>query len=323
MLASYRLTDKMKVKVVAGYPVNLSEVERVDTSREFVGISTDIGTLANRWDFNLFAIEQHVDGITDRRAAGTEFRYFDEGQSLFGYVDYDVDYNELNQATLVGNWIFANNATLGVVADYRYAPFLTTSNALIGQQAESIEELLQTFTEEEIHELALDRSARYQAVTVSGSLPLTTDLLLAGDLTVSELGDTPASGGVEAIPGTGMEYFYAAQLIWNNLFGASDVTIFGLRFSDMSTGDSSRASFSSRFTTGKWRINPRFLVEWQTRDNGVERTVYRPELKSEYQISRDFRLEFDAGYENASTLDATQDTEQSGYYVYAGYVFNF
>lgn len=322
LLASYRPATLVNLKVVAGYPVNLADRDRVDTDRSFVGLSTDIGTLAKRWDTNLYVIEQTADGVTDRQAVGTEIRYFDQRRSLFLLVDYDLHFDDLNQATLIGNWLFPGNANLGLQADYRYTPLLTTTNARIGQPVTSLEELLRTASEEEVKQLARDRTPRFKAVTLSGTLPLGPSVQLAGDVTASELEGTPATGGVPALAGTGTQYFYNAQVILNGLLSTGDVTIFGLRHNDLGSGRSSRVSFSSRFAAGKWRLNPRLLVERQDRET-VDRTLAVPELRVDYRIGRGLRFESQFGYENADTRDAFGDIEQDTYYVYAGYVYNF
>lgn len=42
----------------------------------------------------------------------------------------------------------------------------------------------------------------------------------------------PASGGVEAIDGTGNEYIYSVQLIGSSLLKEGDVSILGVRYYD-------------------------------------------------------------------------------------------
>jgi hypothetical protein len=76
LLVGYQLTDWLTVNGVAGFPV-FSTRDNPDTDRYLYGISADLGTFANAWDFETFFIEQQNDGILDRRAIGGEARYFD------------------------------------------------------------------------------------------------------------------------------------------------------------------------------------------------------------------------------------------------------
>jgi len=53
-------------------------------SRQFVGASVDSGA------FSFYGINQTVDGILDRRALGTEWRYFEGKDTAYALLDYDA-----------------------------------------------------------------------------------------------------------------------------------------------------------------------------------------------------------------------------------------
>ena len=76
--------------------------------------------------------------------------YFDGARSMVGVADYDINLNTLNILSLVGNWSFDSGLALSASADYRRSPFPLTENALIGQPAGSIDELLNSLTEDQI-----------------------------------------------------------------------------------------------------------------------------------------------------------------------------
>ena len=40
-------------------------------------------------------VEQTTEGYSDRRAIGTEVRYFGEALSMFTQMDYDINFNEI------------------------------------------------------------------------------------------------------------------------------------------------------------------------------------------------------------------------------------
>ena len=154
---SYDILPNFKINGVFGYPVVSSNDSAFDTDKHFYGTSVDLGTFWNSLDLNLFTINQEVDGITDRRSVGGEIRYFDPKRSLFSFVDYDISYGELNIFLINGGWTLPTKTRLTLVLDYRRSPILTTSNALIGQTVTDISGLLNTFTEDEIRQLQVQR----------------------------------------------------------------------------------------------------------------------------------------------------------------------
>ena len=64
----------------------------------------------------------------------------------------------MNTFIFTSNWVFPDTSSLFANVDIRKSPYLSTSNALQGQTAQSITELLNTYTEDEIKQLALDRT---------------------------------------------------------------------------------------------------------------------------------------------------------------------
>jgi hypothetical protein len=316
-------TDK-KINFLAGYPVEISNRDGVNTDRQFYALSFDYESLYRDADFKFYYIDQTNSGITDRTAVGLQFQYVDDFKSYFSIVDYDIFYSELNQITFVGTWRNEQNSSINIVADHRKSPLITTNNALIGQTATSIDQLRQIYTEDEIYQLARDRTSTYSTLTFAASTFLSERYQLNGDITVSELGDTVASGGVEATQGTGVEYFYNTTLVINNFFSSNDTTIFGARYSDTSTSSVVQFNFSGNFNLSrKWRINPRMIIDTRDNDTGSTRTTYKPRLILNYRPSRALKYELDMGYEDAETEATTGTTTESTFYIYLGYIYDF
>jgi hypothetical protein len=315
---SYGIRPKVKLNLVAGYPVSSTE-NTTQTNKYFYGTSIDIGTFAEHWNVTGYAINQIVDDITDRTAIGSEIRYFDKDQSYFTLVDYDTSYKTLNTALFLANYRFPNNATLNLNADYRKSPFLTTTSALQGQGVFTIEELLATKTEDEIRALAEDRSATSTMVTVSGSYPLSSKYTVSADVTASHLSSTPASGGVAATPSTGKEFFYSAQLLVRELFKKGDISIVGLRYSDSSTANSTTFTVNSRYpVNAKIRANPRFIYIRQNRNTGTVTSTIRPSLRMDYRWDRKLNIELDAGMEWVDD-SLTPANDRFSYFIYLGF----
>ncbi len=324
-LISWQAFDKASVTLVGGFPVESSKEIEIDTSRPLYGISFDLGTFADRWDFNAFYISQNVDGISDREAVGGEVRYFHPDFSFFSLVDYDIIYNELNTLLFNGNWSVTDKTIINVSADYRQSPTLTTSNALQGQTATTIDALLKIFSEDEIRQLARDRTATSRSYTLGVTHSLSEKLQISGDLTLSEFSGTPTSGGVEGFNGTGYDYFYSLQFIGSSLIKEGDIAIIGLRYSDTSTSSTYSANINTRYpVTRNLRLNPRFLVDYRINNNGSgEQLKFRPLLRVEYRWKRRYHFEFEGGLEwSTETISGFED-DRRGYFFTAGYRIDF
>jgi hypothetical protein len=324
MIVRKQMTNSTRVNLLAGYPVELNIRDGINTDRQFYALSVDFESIFQNMDGKLFYISQDNNGLTDRNAIGTELQYINDQSSIFFLLDYDTYFSDLNQATFVGNWRNKNNSTLNIVADLRNSPLLTTNNALIGQPVTTIDELRQIYTDDEINQLAIDRTADFWSFTVSATTALSDKYQLNGDFTAYNLGATPASGGVIATPGTDNEYFYNVSLIATGFFLDNDVTILGLRLTDATTFRTINANISTRFKSSKqWRWNPRLDLDQRTDTNGTERMTYRTKLIVNYLRSREWKYEMELGYETSETSTATLTSEDKHYYVFFGYIYDF
>jgi TolA-binding protein len=326
LLLGYQLTDWLTINGVAGFPV-VSTRDQVDTDKQLYGVSADLGTFANAWDFNAFFVEQEVHGILDRRAIGGEARYFDTTRSLLTFVDYDISYDSLNTLIFLGTWTLPDRTTMNATVDYRNSPILTTTNALQGQTVRDIDDLLDSLSEDQIRALAEDRTAEYTTVSLGASHPFSERFQLSGDVTVTNLSDSEASGGVEAIPGTGNEYIYNLQLIGSNVLKSGDIAIGGLRYSNLDTADIYSFSLNTRYpVNSKWRINPRVRVDYRenSRDESTQ-WIGVPSIRMDYRLSRRYRFELEGGGEWSSRKlpDLPNDEDTSSYFISAGYRIDF
>jgi hypothetical protein len=244
---------------------------------------------------------------------------------LFALVDYDILYDELNTAQLLGNWTSSDKTTVNLVLDYRNSPILTTTNALQGQTVSTLETLLASFTEDEIYAIAQDRTATSRLATLGVSRPVTEKLQVSGDVTLSKLSATTASAGVAAVPGTELEYFYNLQLIGSNLLKEGDITILGLRFIDATTSDTTSLSLNTRYpVNGDLRVNPRMRVDFRRNlTDDTEQFIYRPSARLTWNIRRSFRLETEFGGEWSNREIVTGSAQSRSYLVNLGYRADF
>ena len=325
-LVSYQILPTVKVNAVAGYPVDSTRDSLINNARHFYGLSVDLGTFDSAWDANLFIVEQKADSIIDRRSVGGEVRYFHQDRNAFSLVDYDFYYNELNTALFIGNWIFPDQTTANLSLDYRKSPILTTTNALQGQGVESIAELLTLFSQDEINQLARDRTATSKSMTAGLSRPINEMFQFNLDATVSNLSSTTASGGVEASPATGNEFFYSAQLIGSSVVKEGDIAIVGLRYSDTSASDRYILDLNTRYPVNRsFRVSPRLRVAYRANKGSDQTQIsYRPSMRLNYYVTRTFQLELEGGGEWTDDQLAGGANETTfGYFVNLGYRVDF
>lgn len=321
----YRLLDWLRVNAVGGFASDYSTDDDLNEDRYLYGLGFDVGPFFGALSGTVYAIEQEVDGIVDRRAIGTELRYADRRLSAFGLLDYDVYFHELNVGSLLGTWAFANGATVTAGYDERSIAILTTSNALQGQSTDSMSDLRDTYSDSEIRDLARDRTARSRSATFGGGLPVNDMVRLTGDFTWLRMTGTDGSGGVEPTDGTGDELFWTGQVIGNGLLTAGDISALALRYSDTSEWESVGTSLTTRVPIGvQWRVSPRLLFDYRMLDHGGDQVVVRPATRLEYTWRQSLDLELELGGEWLSQEGDGQDDEQPwGYFVSVGYRWSF
>jgi hypothetical protein len=150
-------------------------------------------------------------------------------------------------------------------------------------------------------------------------------LQLSGDFTVSNIGSTPASGGVEAVESTGNEYFYSVQISKPNLFKRDDIGILSIRYSDASNADTYTLSANSRYPVNHLlRINPKLAISY--RENKVaegDRWSFAAQMRGDYRIRRDLLLEGEVGATWYDEENANESLEYTDYYLGLGVRWEF
>ncbi len=322
---AYQTTDWANLRVSAGYPVDRTRDE-TQTNRRFYSLSVDLEPeFLEAWSLTPYVLSQTLDGFTDRRSVGIETRFSGARKSLFSLLDYDVEFNELNNVLLLGNWTLPNRVALHASYDLRKSPLLSTRNALIGQIVTTLPELLQSFDEEQIHQLALDRTAQSTLISVGFSKPLWQKFQLLADVSMNDLSGTPASGGVFEVPEIGRQFNYALNFVGSGLIKQGDITTFGLRFIDSPNVQITSLSFNSRYPIKQWlRLSPRLRVDQRTTfSDDMTQWVYAPSLRVDMRFKRRHRVELEFGNQITNEQDSLLREDTSSYFFSLGYFGDF
>jgi len=274
-------------------------------------------------DVNLYVISQEVSGLTDRRAIGSEFQLHDDSGFIFGIVDYDVFYQDLNNITVISNYRYDPRWTFNMTLGRLNAPTLATSDALQGQAATTIEELKATFTSDEIYQLAQDRSSKSTMLYFGVTYNLDDSRQWNFAFSYFDLDATRASGGVDALPST-TDTQVSVDYAVRDFFSINDYTSMGARFSDSDTSEIVSLRLRSRFAGSRNLVyDPRVQLDFRSSvRTGVDQIILKPTLKLRYRATKNLDFEAEFGFEY-SDVDLPDFDRQLAYTWFLGYAYFF
>lgn len=340
-IVSYKLNDYVKLNASMGFVVEDTR-KSANKDKFFTGISADLGTFSNAWDFNVYYIQQKDGSLMGRQAVGSEVRYFHPRRTLFALVDYDIMFKELNTILAIGNWQFENRIQLNATIDIRKSPFLTTSNAISGSGVLTTNDLLSNgLSESDIRARALSQTATSRTFTLGVNAPLSDKYQISADITQTSFSDVVIGASVvppvneqTVQPATGKEYLYNFQLIGNSVFVTSDSSIVGLRLGDTDRGKLTSLNFNLRFPVSRnWRLNPRLRIDRRSNTDvttgapTTDQNIIAYALRVDYRLKRNINFEFDIGQEQTDTSDTSgtgaATEERRGLFLSMGYRYDF
>lgn len=343
LLLGWQAQPKLRMNLVAGFPVLTSRQTHILKDRRFYGASVDIGGKRSPLQTTLYWFDQRTrGGFIDRQSAGIEARVLLPRFNAFTIVDFDVKYSKLNLGLLTLNYSFPDDSNLSVTADYRQSPLLTTSNALIGQMnlltlepITDLRGLRPFFTDSEIYKLADDRTLVTKSLTASYSRPISKALQASVDFTMTRSGGTPetpataGTGAILALPASATEYYYGAQLVGSGLLWSNDIYILSGRYSDTERSRSWTADLNARVpVSAKFRLNPR--VRYGARSDKLTTGNYRqfqPTLRMNWYPASHSEVEIEIGGNFSRQRDiiagSAMTTRESGVVLSAGYRIDF
>jgi len=211
---------------------------------------------------------------------------------------------------------------VNTLVEYRKSPILTLGNALIGQPADSIEELHDQFSASEMKDLAEDRTAYATTFTFGSRYELNARFDLLGSWTATRLSGTDSSAGVIGSGISGYEYTYYAQINGKALLMDRGITTVSVRVFDGDRLDSYRLQLNGRYPVQPGlRLNPILQLEYQDADQSSDLVRFVPRLRLDYTWGP---LIFDldvAGEVLESTSGARPD--EIGYSLLVGVRYSF
>lgn len=326
LILSYDGSGTSRYNFIAGLPVEHSRDHLFDTEqnkKKIYGINTDISFLDKSLDINLYALSQYNNDVEDRQSVGMEMRFFKKAVSIFSLLDYEASYGEVNIFLLTGNWKLSDYSSLFFNVDYRNNPLLTTTNALIGQTETDLGSLVSLLGEEEVRQLAIDRSTTSRLTSIGLLGALSADATIRGDISVTDVSASSASGGVPALPMRGPDYYYSLQFVSKNFFILKDTGILQFHYSDTEASKKVTSLITARLPmTSKLRLSPRIILSSTDLKSGIKREEVKASLRTDYKYGRQLQMDMDIGVDFSKVKSQDSDTLRN-YYCIASYHWLF
>jgi hypothetical protein len=323
VFASWQALRSLGLNVAAGYPVETTTAG-TKSGRQFWAVSVPYTPPGAHWDASVFYTQQKFDGLKDRTATGAEARVLFPKASVTALVDYDIYFKSLNAAALLGTVQLPARWNLSFDAEKRNAPIVGLRSALIGQPVTTISELRQVFTNDEIHQFAIDRTAVSTNYSITATRPVGQRFQLAMTVGASEIGATPASGGVPAQPATGLNVAWQAQIYGSSIWREGDFSVLSAAYSDTETGKIASIGATSRMPIGgAWRLGPRLTIDHrQLASDGSKELSLVPSALLDYQRGRKL-LQLEIGGQIGKRDNQVQTQNTKRYYVSLAYRIGF
>ena len=338
IFGKYSISDKFRITAVAGVPDNGSQ-SSVITRRHFYGSAFEFGLPSDAVSGNVYAIQQVADNLTERRAIGSELRYFSGSTSWFGLIDYDTIYKGVNIALLQGNWTTGSGITFNALFDHRKSPILygeTAITAVPGAIPLSVGGLRKVLTNQQIYSAIKDVTAETDTALFGATKQITPKWQLGGDVRLNRTTSTkgvdlslvPGGANVVGTASTGIAYTYSMQAIGTNTIFADDTSVINGSYVDDPhyyaevLGLTNVATFRT-----KWHVTSSLNFYHQKSDaTQAEIKIFKvaPTLRVSYQVSDSALLETEFSFEKSYSSDNTdQKIKSLREAMFVGYRWDF
>jgi tetratricopeptide (TPR) repeat protein len=319
--ARYNISDNFRITGVAGVPDDGSH-SKIITDRQFYGSALEYGTPASNFSGNIYAIQQNADGFTERRALGSELRYFNNTTSWFGLVDYDTIYKRVNIALLQGNWTGPYDITFNALLDHRKSPILYGESAIPAVTGvRSVGGLRHVLSKKQIIKTVNDTTAVSDTALFGLTKQVTPKWQLGGDIRMNRTSGTrgidftgivPNGFPIPSTRSSGTAYTYSMQAIGTNTIFSDDTSVINGSYVDDPgyyahvLGLTNVATFRT-----KWHVTSSLNFYNQRSDSSLlDLKVFKvaPTLRVSYQVTDAGLLEAELAFEKSYSDDNT-DTE--------------
>jgi hypothetical protein len=333
-LLRYGLNERWHVTGFAGEPDNGTH-NTVVTKRHFYGAAVEFGPLAEKWNGSLFAVQQVADGMVERRAIGTEIRYFNGTTSWFGMIDYDTVYNMVNISMLQGNWTTDSGFNFNLLLDHRKSPVLYAETAIPAQiNARSVRDLRDNNSNSKISRFVEQLTPDGDLVDFGVTKQVTERWQVGGDIRVNRVYGTDGTvqdsfiGNAEipVQPGTGFIYTYTGQATGRNTLFKDDTSVIMASYVNDPTYNGQSVTLSNSVTLReRWRVDSALSYYHQKTNLDQRSWQISPSIRLSYQLKDNLSFETELRVNNNRVDDpnSISKTDTWNETLFAGYRWDF
>lgn len=305
---SFPITRHASLNLIAG-SVSHSSRESSASDRRIFGIGSDLDFSNPGLRLHLYAVEQTFEGITERRALGGEFSYFTKSSHYLLVADYDVKFNAPNNLLFNASWDATSKTSIALSMGYQRSPFLSASNALIGEFDKDIEDLIDDLDDGDIYDAALDKTATSRYASIVINQQLSKRLRLVGELYRYELTDFPIYDPSFDSPDSDINTTAGIQFILDDAIFNNDILSSGLRYSKGDTADSVSIYVDEKLRFGRnLNLVLRMLAsQRKIALNSQSAYTLRPSVRLNWYITTNLQLDMEMGVEWLSQESEPED----------------
>ncbi len=307
----------------------------------FYGAGLDFG-IRQPLGGSLYAINQTVGGVADRKAVGGNLRYFEHGKTVMAMLDYDVPFRALNMFTLQATLNTDSGTDYNFLFDRRRSPLLSIRSSVNGTTS-SVDTLLQNgWTMADLILLAKQRTAISNMAQFGVSNRLKENWQIGSDIVVSDTTGMPESGtqisnGPTGVPITGLDGFVLAtpssgpawslsgRLIGSNVYSKNDTSMCSLSYTKSHFIKGETIILNSRANIQElWTLDSTLRLSWQTDNTGGKQSTIAPVVRVGYRVRNSLTLESELGTDwTKATPSALQSSKTKRNYFSMGFRWDF
>jgi hypothetical protein len=326
--AGYQFAPKWKVNAMAGVPTDAL----LDSKRRLYGAWIDAEAITSEISGSLFINQQTLDGVVDRRAIGTELRYFSGGVSAFAQFDYDTVLKKMNISSVQATWQLPDTTVFNFNYDNRAQPVLALGNLLfypdssLISPARRLQDLLATNSLATLREQVKSVTPYQKTAFVGVTTPVASNWQVGADVRLSNTGEVKPVPLIlpSGSPATGNIWSVGAQLIGSNLYSARDTQLFNSSVLHGPTYRGTLLSYNNLSALGEnWQVEPSVNFYRQTDSTGLKISRWTPGLRLTYRAMQRVSLESDFTYQRSKQSSPTMTETSNLAFYYFGVRYDF
>jgi hypothetical protein len=324
----YSFAPKWKVNAVAGVPTD----ELLDTRRRLYGAWIDAEAITDEISGSLYFNQQTIDGAVDRRAIGTDLRYFSGGVSAFSQLDYDSILKKVNIASVQGTWQLPDTTVFNFLYDRRATPILSLGNILffpdpnLPTPARRLQDLLANNTLASLRDQVRGITAFQTQALIGVTTPVSANWQVGTDVRFTKVGEVKPVPVIlpAGSPSTGNIWSVGGQLIGSNLYSARDTQLFNASLLRGPTYRGTLLAYNNLSSLGvNWQVEPSLNYYTQSDNTGLKNTRWTPGLRVTYRALQQVSLESEFSYQRSKLTSPTRSETSNLAFYYLGVRYDF